>query len=47
MYQVTLADLVPENNIYRITERELNLKYLYKATEKHYGAESKESIDPG
>jgi len=24
---------------YRIIERELNLKYLYKATEKYYGAE--------
>ena len=39
MYQVTLADLVPENNIYRMIERELNLKYLYKTTERYYGAE--------
>ena len=46
MYQVTLADLVPENNIYRMIERELDLKYLYKATEKYYGAEGQESIDP-
>jgi len=29
MDQVTLADLVQENNTYRIIERELNLKYLY------------------
>ena len=46
LYQVTLADLVPENNIYRIIERELDLKYLYKATEKYYGAEGQESMTP-
>jgi len=32
MYQVTLADLVPENNIYRMIERELDLKYTKKPT---------------
>ena len=39
MYQISLDDLVPENNYYRMINRELDLKYLYKATEKHYGFE--------
>ena len=46
MYQVSLDDLVPENNYYRLINRELDLKFLYKATEKYYGAEGQESIDP-
>ena len=46
MYQVSLNDLVPENNYYRLINRELDLKFLYKATEKYYGAEGQESIDP-
>jgi transposase len=46
MYQVNLNDLVPKNNIYRIIDRELDLKFLYKATEKYYGIEGQESIDP-
>jgi len=46
MYQVYLEDLVPENNIYRQIDRELDLKFLYKATEKYYGTEGQESIDP-
>jgi transposase len=46
MYQVYLNDLVPENNFYRLIDRELDLKFLYKATEKYYGVEGQESIDP-
>jgi transposase len=46
MYQVHLDDLVPKNNFYRLLERELNLHFLYKATEKYYGDEGQESIDP-
>jgi transposase len=46
MYQVYLNDLVPENNFYRLLDKELDLKYLYKATEKYYGLEGQESIDP-
>jgi transposase len=46
MYQIILSDLVPESNIYRLIDRELDLKYLYKATERYYGVEGQESIDP-
>ena len=45
MYQVNLNDLVPKNNYYRLLNKELDLKYLYKATEKYYGIEGQESID--
>jgi transposase len=46
MYQVNLEDLVPKENFYRILNKELDLRYLYKATEKYYGVEGQESIDP-
>jgi transposase len=46
MYQVSLNDLVPEDNFYRLMDKELDLRYLYKATEKYYGTEGQESIDP-
>ena len=46
MYQVSLDDLVSEDNYYRLINRELDLKFLCKATEKYYGAEGQESIDP-
>ena len=43
MYQVRLDDLVPENNFYRLLSKELDLKYLYKATEKYYGVEGQKA----
>jgi len=46
MYHVSLEDLVPENNYYRVIDKELNLKFLYQATERYYGIEGQESIDP-
>jgi len=46
MYQVHINDLVPQHNFYRILERELDLRFLYKATSRYYGAEGQESIDP-
>jgi transposase len=46
MYQVSLNDLVPKDNFYRLLNKELDLTYLYKATEKYYGVEGQESIDP-
>jgi len=46
MYQVHINDLVPQNNFYRILARELDLRFLYKATFRYYGAEGQESIDP-
>jgi transposase len=45
-YQVTLYDLVPEDNFYRKLGESLDLRYLYKATAKYYGYEGQESIDP-
>lgn len=46
MYQVHLEDLVPQENFYRKLSAALDLRFLYKETEKHYGKEGQESIDP-
>ena len=46
MYQVHLDDLVPQNNFYRLLNRELDLHFLYQETAKYYGSEGQESIDP-
>jgi len=46
LYQVQIGDLVPKDNFYRILNKELNLGYLYKATQHYYGIEGQESIDP-
>lgn len=45
-YQVSLHDLVPQDNYYRQLSQELDLQWLYKATAKFYGSEGNESIDP-
>src|SRR5690554_3886976 len=36
-YQVSLEDLVPEDNFYRKLQTALDLQFLYKKTEKYYG----------
>ena len=41
-----LSDRVPEENFYRRLKGILNLQWLYKATEKYYGTEGQQSIDP-
>jgi transposase len=46
MYQVSLLDLVPSDNFYRRLDKELDLQFLYKATNQYYGTEGQESIDP-
>ena len=46
LYQVHIDDLVPKDNFYRHLGKELNLGYLYKATQHYYGDEGQESIDP-
>ncbi|MEK6868207.1 MAG: IS1182 family transposase, partial [Nanoarchaeota archaeon] len=46
LYQVHLNDLVPEENFYRKLNAALNLRLLYKQTEKYYGDEGQQSIDP-
>ena len=45
MYQVSLDDLVPGSNYYRLINRKLDLKFLYESTEKYYRAEGQESIE--
>jgi len=46
MYQVHLDELVPQHNFYRLLNKELDLHFLYKATQQYYGDEGQESIDP-
>ena len=37
---VNLLDLVPEDNFYRKLQTELNLHFIYKATQKYYAKEA-------
>lgn len=46
LYTITLEQLVPQDNFYRRLKKEIELSWLYKATEKYYGHEGQESIDP-
>ena len=46
IYQVHIDKLVPQNNFYRLLDKELNLRFLYKATKQYYGTEGQNSIDP-
>ena len=41
-----LSDRVPVENFYRRLKEVLNVRWLYKATEKYYGTEGQVSIDP-
>ena len=41
-----LSNYVPENNFYRRLAETIDLQYLYKRTEKHYGTSGQKSIDP-
>jgi transposase len=41
-----LSQYVPQDNFYRRLKELLDLHWLYKATEKHYGSEGQKSIDP-
>ena len=43
---VNLLDLVPVDNFYRKLLTELDLDFIYKATQKYYGKEGQESVDP-
>lgn len=38
--------LVPSDNFYRRVNQELDLHFLYKSTQKYYGTQGQESIDP-
>ncbi len=46
LYTITLEQLVPADNFYRRLNKTIELNWLYKATEKYYGQEGQESIDP-
>jgi transposase len=46
MYSVTLEDLVPEDNFYRVIDGLLDLRFLYKECKEVYGETGKPSIDP-
>ena len=41
-----LSERVPSNNFYRKLKQELDLNFLYKATQVYYGNEGQKSIDP-
>ena len=43
---VNLLDLVPADNFYRRLQSQLDLQFIYKATQKYYGKEGHGSIDP-
>lgn len=45
-YQTSLENLVPENDTYRLIQKEMDFHYLYAATSTYYGKEGQESIDP-
>lgn len=46
LYQLSIEDLVPEDNFYRKLLGAINLDFLYEATAKYYGKEGQASIDP-
>lgn len=46
MYNFTIDELVPEDNLYRQIDKFLDLRFVYKECEKLYGKTGKPSIDP-
>lgn len=46
LYQVHLTDLIPEHNFYRLLDKSIDFRFLYKSTKQYYGQEGQESIDP-
>ncbi|EKB05930.1 hypothetical protein HMPREF9711_00899 [Myroides odoratimimus CCUG 3837] len=45
-YELSLDRLVPSDNFYRSVNQALDLHFLYQATQKYYGTQGQESIDP-
>jgi transposase len=41
-----LSDRVPADNFYRRLSAAINLEFIYKLTDKYYGREGQQSIDP-
>jgi transposase len=46
LYHVHLEELVPKDNFYRRLNSEIDMHFLYKGTERYYGTEGQESVDP-
>jgi len=46
LYNISLEDLVAEDNFYRLLERILDLNFVYKECEPLYGKTGNKSIDP-
>jgi len=46
LYELNLDGLVAREDFYRKVNEYLDLHFLYKATEKYYGSEGQQSIDP-
>jgi len=45
-YELSLDRLVPQENFYRKVNKHLEFHFLYKSTERYYGKEGQQSIDP-
>lgn len=45
-YELSLDRLVPSDNFYRRVNQALDLHFLYRSTQKYYGTEGQQSIDP-
>ncbi|MCA4793263.1 IS1182 family transposase [Myroides odoratimimus] len=45
-YELSLDSLVPIDNYYRSVNQVLDLHFLYQSTQKYYGTQGQESIDP-
>ncbi|MGV0969819.1 IS1182 family transposase [Empedobacter sp. ULE_I136] len=45
-YELSLDRLVPSDNFYRQVNQVLDLHFLYRSTQKYYGTQGQESIDP-
>lgn len=45
-YSLSLDNLVPEDDFYRLLNRSIDLRFLYNQTKQYYGNEGQESIDP-
>lgn len=42
----SLEEQVPQDNMYRVIDKSLNLSFLYQATASYYGKEGQSSVDP-
>jgi transposase len=43
---IQLSERIPEDNFYRRLSAAINLDFIYKLTDKYYGKEGQQSIDP-